>query len=94
MTPLQFQKQLRLTEARRLMVAEGKSASTAAFAVGYQSVPQFTREYRRSFGLPPARETAPERSKAIRRVPSWKARLRRSAMALCPHVDEATALPA
>ena len=94
MTPLQFQKQLRLTEARRLMVAEGKSASTAAFAVGYQSVPQFTREYRRSFGLPPARETAPARSKATRQVSTWKACLRRSAMALCPHVDEATALPA
>ena len=53
LTPLQFQKQLRLIEARRLMLAEGASASAAAFAVGYESVPQFTREYGRMFGLPP-----------------------------------------
>lgn len=57
LSPLQFQKQLRLIEARRLMLAEGMSASSAAFAVGYESVPQFTREYRRLFGLPPVRET-------------------------------------
>ena len=54
--PLQFQKQLRLIEARRLMVAEGASASRAAFSVGYESVPQFTREYGRMFGLPPVRD--------------------------------------
>jgi AraC-like DNA-binding protein len=52
LTPLQFQKQLRLIEARRLMLWEGASASSAAFAVGYESVPQFTREYGRMFGLP------------------------------------------
>lgn len=57
LSPLQFQKQLRLIEARRLMLAEGTSASNAAYAVGYESVPQFTREYRRLFGLPPVRET-------------------------------------
>ncbi len=56
LSPIQFQKQLRLIEARRLMIAEGSSASNAAFAVGYESVPQFTREYRRMFGLPPARD--------------------------------------
>lgn len=56
LSPLQFQKQLRLIEARRLMRAEGASASTAAFAVGYESVPQFTREYGRLFGLPPVRD--------------------------------------
>jgi AraC-like DNA-binding protein len=56
LSPLQFQKQLRLIEARRLMLAEGASASNAAYAVGYESVPQFTREYRRLFGLPPVRE--------------------------------------
>ncbi len=55
-SPLQFQKQLRLIEARRLMLAEGKSASRAAFDVGYASVPQFTREYARMFGLPPAKD--------------------------------------
>jgi len=56
LSPLQFQKQLRLIEARRLMVAEGASASRAAIAVGYESVPQFTREYGRMFGLPPVRD--------------------------------------
>ncbi|WP_149536326.1 AraC family transcriptional regulator [Siccirubricoccus phaeus] len=56
LSPLQFQKQLRLMEARRLMLAEGASASHAAFLVGYESVPQFTREYGRMFGLPPVRD--------------------------------------
>ena len=56
LSPLQFQKQLRLIEARRLMLAEGMSASQAAFAVGYESVPQFTREYGRTFGAPPMRD--------------------------------------
>jgi AraC-like DNA-binding protein len=54
LSPLQFQKQLRLIEARRLMTAEGLTAASTAFAVGYESVPQFTREYRRLFGQPPA----------------------------------------
>jgi AraC-like DNA-binding protein len=56
LSPLQFQKQLRLIEARRLMLSEGASASGAAYAVGYGSVPQFTREYARLFGQPPVRE--------------------------------------
>lgn len=56
LTPLQFQKQLRLIEARRLMLAEGVNASNAAFRVGYESVHQFTREYGRMFGLPPVRD--------------------------------------
>ena len=56
LSPLQFQKQLRLIEARRMMMADGLSSSSAAFAVGYESVPQFTREYGRMFGLPPVRD--------------------------------------
>lgn len=56
LSPLQFQKQMRLIEARRLMVSERQSASSAAFAVGYESVSQFTREYGRMFGRPPARD--------------------------------------
>ncbi|WP_018388094.1 AraC family transcriptional regulator [Ancylobacter sp. FA202] len=64
LSPLQFQKQLRLIEARRLMAAQGASASTAAFAVGYESVPQFTREYGRLFGVPPVRDTRAQREKA------------------------------
>ncbi|MBE9603544.1 AraC family transcriptional regulator [Acetobacteraceae bacterium H6797] len=63
LSPLQFQKQLRLIEARRLMLAEGASPSNAAYAVGYESVSQFTREYGRLFGLPPARETRSARSR-------------------------------
>ncbi|SDQ75844.1 AraC family transcriptional regulator [Pseudoxanthomonas sp. CF125] len=56
LSPMQFQKQLRLIEARRLMMSEGRTASSAAFAVGYESVPQFTREYGRMFGLPPGKD--------------------------------------
>lgn len=62
LSPRQFQKQLRLIEARRLMMSEGATASSAAFAVGYQSVPQFTREYGRMFGAPPARDAETTRS--------------------------------
>lgn len=63
-SPLQFQKQLRLIEARRLMLSDGMSASSAAFAVGYESVPQFTREYGRMFGAPPVRDIKAARSNA------------------------------
>ncbi len=57
LSPLQFQKQLRLIEARRMMLSQGASASRAAYAVGYESVPQFTREYGRMFGASPVRDT-------------------------------------
>ncbi|WP_144630541.1 AraC family transcriptional regulator [Bordetella genomosp. 13] len=63
LSPLQFQKQLRLIEARRLMLAEGVTASSAAFAVGYESVQQFTREYGRLFGQPPVRDTRATRGR-------------------------------
>jgi AraC-like DNA-binding protein len=63
LSPLQFQKQLRLIEARRLMLSAGMTASSAAFAVGYESVPQFTREYGRMFGLPPVRDAKAVRGK-------------------------------
>lgn len=56
MSPLQFQKQLRLQEARRLMLAEGADAASASHRVGYQSPSQFSREYARQFGAPPARD--------------------------------------
>lgn len=61
LSPLQFQKQLRLIEARRLMTAEGVSAGGAAVAVGYERVSQFSREYARMFGSPPRRDTAAAR---------------------------------
>lgn len=56
MTPLEYQKQLRLQEARRLMLAGGKTAGSAGFAVGYESPSQFNREYARLFGAPPRRD--------------------------------------
>jgi AraC-like DNA-binding protein len=56
MTPLQFQKQLRLQDARSLMLAQEMDVATAALSVGYESPSQFSREYRRQFGEPPARD--------------------------------------
>ncbi|MEO0352450.1 MAG: AraC family transcriptional regulator [Cyanobacteria bacterium P01_A01_bin.15] len=56
MSPLQYQKQLRLLEARRLMLAEHCNASNAAYQVGYESPSQFSREYSRMFGAPPIRD--------------------------------------
>lgn len=64
LSPLQFQKHLRLIEARRLMLSEDASASNAAFAVGYESVSQFTREYGRLFGLSPVRDAKAAKGKA------------------------------
>lgn len=56
LSPLQYQKQLRLREARRLMLVDRQDAATAAFEVGYESPSQFSREYRRHFGAPPQRD--------------------------------------
>ncbi|MES2291465.1 MAG: AraC family transcriptional regulator [Pseudomonadota bacterium] len=56
LTPLEYQKQLRLQEARRLMLAGATSAGAAAFAVGYESPSQFSGEYRRLFGAPPRQD--------------------------------------
>jgi len=56
LSPLQYQKQLRLQEARRLMLAERMDAANAAFQVGYESPTQFSREYHRMFGAPPLRD--------------------------------------
>ncbi|ATI83304.1 AraC family transcriptional regulator [Sphingobium yanoikuyae] len=56
MTPLQFQKQLRLLEARRLMVMEDTNVTEAAYQVGYESASQFSREYSRMFGVAPKRD--------------------------------------
>lgn len=65
LSPLQFQKHLRLLEARRLILSEGRNASNAAFDVGYESVSQFNREYCRMFGQPPVRDARAARSRAI-----------------------------
>jgi AraC-like DNA-binding protein len=58
MTPLQYQKQLRLLEARRLIVTDAANVETAAFQVGYESPSQFSREYSRMFGAPPRRDVS------------------------------------
>jgi AraC-like DNA-binding protein len=56
MSPLQFQKQLRLQEARRLMLGQNLDASSAAYQVGYDDASHFNREYKRLFGAPPMRD--------------------------------------
>ncbi len=58
LSPLQYQKQLRLQEARRLMLTDHLDAATAVFQVGYESPSQFSREYSRLFGAPPLRDIA------------------------------------
>ena len=59
LSPRAYQKQMRLREARRLLLAEGPGAvANVAFSVGYESASQFSREYARQFGMPPARDAA------------------------------------
>ena len=58
MSPIRFQKQLRLQEARRLLLAGAGNAACVAAAVGYSSAAQFNREYRRAYGLPPGQDVA------------------------------------
>ncbi len=58
LSPLAYHKQMRLREARRRLVAEPGAVASVAFSVGYESASQFSREYTRQFGLPPARDAA------------------------------------
>ncbi|MVV49918.1 AraC family transcriptional regulator [Pseudomonas sp. PB120] len=58
LSPLQYQKRVRLLQARTLMVANARNVTHAAFEVGYESATQFSRDYARVFGLPPARDAA------------------------------------
>ena len=64
MSPLQYQKQLRLQEARRLMLNDGLEAAVAGYRVGYESPSQFSREYSRLYGAPPIRDVARLRASA------------------------------
>lgn len=66
MSPLQYQKQLRLQEARRLILGKAMDAATAAHQVGYDSPSQFSREYRRLFGAPPIQDITRLRSEPAR----------------------------
>ncbi len=65
MSPLQYQKQVRLQEARRLLLSADIDAATAGFQVGYESPSQFSREYRRLFGAPPSRDIARLRDSGV-----------------------------
>jgi AraC-like DNA-binding protein len=66
MSPLQFQKQLRLQEARRIMLGENLDAASAGYRVGYDDASQFSREYKRMFGQPPLRDVERLREAARR----------------------------
>ena len=68
LSPLQYQKQLRLQEARRLLLAEGLDAAGAGYRVGYESPSQFSREYRRLFGRPPRMDLDALRTVSMREV--------------------------
>ena len=77
LSPVQYQKRVRLLQARSLLVVGGKSVTAAAFEVGYESATQFSREYARAFGLPPGRDAqqvlatyAPHRASGVQRRPS------------------------
>jgi AraC-like DNA-binding protein len=71
MSPLQYQKIIRLQQARRFLLANAGDAARAAFAVGYESASQFSREYARLFGAPPARDMA-----RIRNGAGWQGDIR------------------
>jgi AraC-like DNA-binding protein len=64
LSPSLFQKQLRLQEARRLLLSEGLDAASAAYRVGYHDASHFTREYKRLFGVPPMRDVQRLREEA------------------------------
>lgn len=90
MSPVQYQKSLRLTEARRLMLAEDLDAATAAFRVGYESPSQFSREYARLFGAPPRRDIEGLRQQAESKASPHFARRLRSRRATGHGVAPAT----
>ena len=68
MSPLQYQKQLRLQEARRLMLSEGCDAANAAYQVGYHDASHFNREYKSLFGIPPMRDVQRLREEVLERA--------------------------
>jgi AraC-like DNA-binding protein len=65
MSPVQYQKQLRLQAARSRKLMDGLDAASAAFEVGYESATQFNREYSRFFGQPPMRDIRTLRSQSV-----------------------------
>jgi AraC-like DNA-binding protein len=85
MSPLQYQKWLRLNEARRLMLNDGADAASAAFSVGYESPSQFSREYSRLFGAPPRRDVEAMRPRKAVNPPQSSRRVSPSPSA-APHL--------
>ncbi len=85
LTPVQFQKQLRLQEARRLMLSDGLAVAGAAYRVGYRDASHFTRDYRRLFGVSPRRDVARLRMAPSARSASksWKRLARCAAVRSC-----------
>jgi AraC-like DNA-binding protein len=79
MSPLQYQKQLRLQEARQLMLNENLDAGSAAGRVGYESASQFSREYSRLFGAPPQRDVTRMRLASVAGPPDFRRTMARSA---------------
>jgi transcriptional regulator GlxA family with amidase domain len=65
MTPIQFDREIRLQEARARLLAESADVAGVGFAVGYDSPSQFSREYRRMFGAPPSRDARALRNAAV-----------------------------
>jgi AraC-like DNA-binding protein len=72
MSPVQYQKRLRLLEARRLLLVEGTDAASAAYRVGYESASQFSREYSRMFGAPPISDVTNLRENQGLMTASWR----------------------
>lgn len=72
MSPLQFQKQIRLQEARRLMLSEDLDATSAAFRVGYNDAAHFSREYKSLFGEPPRRDVHRMRGEVQQSAGQWR----------------------
>jgi AraC-like DNA-binding protein len=70
MTPIQYQKRLRLLKARRLLLFEPRDAAAIGFSVGYESASQFSREYARMYGMPPVRDVARFQTPAAKRASS------------------------
>jgi transcriptional regulator GlxA family with amidase domain len=65
MSPIQYQKEIRLHEARTRLLAEPGDVTGVGYAVGYDSPSQFSREYRRMFGVPPSRDARALRDAAV-----------------------------
>ena len=84
MTPLQYQKQLRLQEARRLMVGKGIDAASAGYRVGYRDASHFTREYKRLFGEPPMRDVERLRETTTERAAQYQDK--QSAVGCCRRI--------